>query len=85
MPDAFSWRKALAPFADLKLYGFACMYFSLNLVSTALNYFLPIILESGMGFSSNDSILLSTPVRWFVPLFRSWSDRGFLRIVLPKM
>ncbi|RAH46990.1 putative MFS transporter [Aspergillus brunneoviolaceus CBS 621.78] len=61
MPDAFSWSKALAPFADLKLYGFACMYFLLNLVSTALNYFLPIILESGMGFSSNDSILLSTP------------------------
>ncbi|RAH83872.1 MFS general substrate transporter [Aspergillus japonicus CBS 114.51] len=61
MPEAFSWSKALAPFADLKLYGFACMYFLLNLVSTALNYFLPIILESGMGFSSNDSILLSTP------------------------
>ncbi|OJJ99504.1 hypothetical protein ASPACDRAFT_1902265 [Aspergillus aculeatus ATCC 16872] len=61
MPDAFSWSKALAPFADLKLYGFACMYLLLNLVSTALNYFLPIILESGMGFSSNDSILLSTP------------------------
>ncbi|PYH46644.1 putative MFS transporter [Aspergillus saccharolyticus JOP 1030-1] len=59
--EAFSWSKALASFTDLKLYGFACLYFLLNLVSTALNYFLPIILESGMGFSSNDSILLSTP------------------------
>ncbi|RDK44241.1 MFS general substrate transporter [Aspergillus phoenicis ATCC 13157] len=61
VPDPFSWRKVLAPFADPKLYGFACMYFLLNLVSTALNYFLPMILEDGMGFSSNDSILLSTP------------------------
>ncbi|PWY89350.1 MFS general substrate transporter [Aspergillus heteromorphus CBS 117.55] len=61
LPEPFSWRQALAPFADLKLYGFACMYFLLNLVSTALNYFLPLILETGMGFSSNDSLLLSMP------------------------
>ncbi|RAL09236.1 putative MFS transporter [Aspergillus homomorphus CBS 101889] len=61
VPDAFSWSKVLAPFADPKLYGFACLFFLLNIVSTALNYFLPMILQSGMGFSSNDSILLSTP------------------------
>ncbi|OJJ63174.1 hypothetical protein ASPSYDRAFT_41935 [Aspergillus sydowii CBS 593.65] len=59
--DPFEWRKVLVNFTDPKLYGFACMYFLLNIVSTALNYFLPQILESGMGFSSNESILLSTP------------------------
>ncbi|PLB44746.1 MFS transporter [Aspergillus steynii IBT 23096] len=59
--EPFSWRKIAVHFLDPKLYGFACMFFLLNLVSTALSYFLPIILQSGMGFSSNESILLSTP------------------------
>ncbi|KAK1139088.1 hypothetical protein N8T08_001274 [Aspergillus melleus] len=61
VPEPFTWRKIGVNFLDPKLYGFACMFFLLNLVSTALSYFLPIILQSGMGFSSNDSILLSTP------------------------
>jgi hypothetical protein len=60
--DPFEWRKVLVNFTDPKLFGFACLYFLLNIVSTALNYFLPQILQSGMGFSSNESILLSTPV-----------------------
>ena len=63
IPEAFSWQKVLVCFADPKLYGFSCMFFLLNLVSTSLNYFLPIILKSGMGFSGNASIILSTPVR----------------------
>ncbi|KAL2824495.1 MFS transporter [Aspergillus cavernicola] len=63
--DPFAWRKVLVHFTDPKLYGFACMYFLLNLVSTALNYFLPQILVSGMGFSSNESILLSTPPYYY--------------------
>ncbi|KAL2814800.1 major facilitator superfamily domain-containing protein [Aspergillus granulosus] len=66
--DPFSWRKILVNFADPKLYGLACMYFLLNLVSTALNYFLPQILVSGMGFSANDSILLSTPPYYYAIL-----------------
>lgn len=64
IPEPFSWGTLLANFKDPKIYGFACMFFLLNLISTALSYFLPIILQSGMGFSSNKSILLSTPVRW---------------------
>ena len=59
----FTWRNILVNFLDPKIYGFSCMFFLLNLVSTSLSYFLPIILESGMGFSSNKSILLSTLVR----------------------
>ncbi|KAL4813336.1 major facilitator superfamily domain-containing protein [Aspergillus spinulosporus] len=66
--DPFSWRKVLVNFTDPKLYGFACMYFCLNIVSTSLNYFLPQIIESGLGFSSNESILLSTPPYYWAVL-----------------
>lgn len=63
VPETFSWRKVLVCFADPKIYGVSCMFFLLNLVSTSLNYFLPIILQSGMGFSSDAAIILSTPVQ----------------------
>lgn len=59
--DPFTWREVLRHAADPKVYGFACMFFLLNLVSTSLSYFLPIILQSGMGFNENASILLSAP------------------------
>lgn len=62
VPEPFSWGILLSNFKDPKIYGFACMFFLLNLVSTSLSYFLPIILQSGMGFDTNKSILLSTPV-----------------------
>ncbi|KAL4951623.1 MFS general substrate transporter [Aspergillus filifer] len=68
VPDPFEWRKVLVNFTDPKLYGFAVMYFLLNIVSTALNYFLPQIIESGLGFSSNESILLSTPPYYYAVL-----------------
>ncbi|KAK5126943.1 hypothetical protein LTR85_008301 [Meristemomyces frigidus] len=63
--DTFTWGKVLCHAADPKVYGFACMYFLLNLVSTSLSYFLPIILQSGMGFSENASILLSAPPYYY--------------------
>jgi hypothetical protein len=59
--DPFSWNKCIVHFADPKLYGFCALFFCLNLVSTSLSYFLPIILQSGMGFSSGQAILLSAP------------------------
>lgn len=61
--DKISWANIAVNFLDIKLYGFSCLYFLLNLVSTSLSYFLPIILQSGMGFSTNKSILLSSPVK----------------------
>ncbi|MCJ1374457.1 hypothetical protein MMC20_005689 [Loxospora ochrophaea] len=62
-PNPFKWSSEIFKhFLDPKIYGFAAMFFLLNLVSTALSYFLPIILQSGMGFSSNQAILLSAPV-----------------------
>ncbi len=60
-PEEFSWRRCLVHFLDPKLYGFSIMFFLLNLVSTSLSYFLPIILQSGMGFSTDQAILLSAP------------------------
>ena len=41
--EPFRWSLVLVHFLDLKVYGFAVMFFLLNLVSTALSYFLPIM------------------------------------------
>lgn len=65
VPAPFSWREILHHFIDPKIYGFAASFFLLNLVSTSLSYFLPIILQSGMGFSTNKSILLSAPPYYY--------------------
>ena len=43
VPTPFSWPEVLRHFLDLKVYGFAVTFFLLNLVSTALSYFLPIM------------------------------------------
>lgn len=63
--DPFSWSRVLRHAKDPKVYGFACMFFLLNLVSTSLSYFLPIILQSGMGFSENAAIVLSAPPYYY--------------------
>ncbi|KAJ5677380.1 Major facilitator superfamily domain general substrate transporter [Penicillium maclennaniae] len=68
VPEKFSWGVLLSNFLDFKIYGFACMFFLLNLVSTSMSYFLPIILQTGMGFSSNESILLSTPPYYYAAI-----------------
>ena len=64
-PEPFTWLNVLRHAKDPKVYGFACLFFLLNLVSTALSYFLPIILQNGMGFSENESILLSSPPYYY--------------------
>jgi len=43
MPTPFSWSEIFKHFLDPKIYGFATTFFLLNLVSTALSYFLPIM------------------------------------------
>ncbi|KAL8849126.1 MAG: hypothetical protein Q9221_005895 [Calogaya cf. arnoldii] len=65
VPAPFTWKEITRHFLDLKIYGFAASFFLLNLVSTSLSYFLPIILQSGMGFSTNKSILLSAPPYYY--------------------
>jgi MFS family permease len=64
-PEPFRLRAIMIHFLDPKLYAFCILFFLLNLVSTALSYFLPIILQSGMGFSSNKAILLSSPPYYY--------------------
>lgn len=64
-PTPFKWNEVLRHFLDPKVYGFAATFFLLNLVSTALSYFLPIILQSGMGFSENQAILLAAPPYYY--------------------
>ncbi|KAH9878965.1 hypothetical protein J1614_002400 [Plenodomus biglobosus] len=64
-PEPFSWPKVFVHAKDPKVYGFCTLYFLQNLVSTSLSYFLPIILQGGMGFSSNKSILLSAPPYYY--------------------
>lgn len=59
--ESFAWKKVLRHGTDPKVYAFACMFFLLNMVTTSLSYFLPIILQSGFGFSENKSILLAAP------------------------
>jgi MFS family permease len=63
--DSFAWHKVLVHAADPKIWGFCVMYFLLNIVSTSMSYFLPIILHDGMGFSSNKAILLNAPVYYW--------------------
>ncbi|KAF2146553.1 uncharacterized protein K452DRAFT_323701 [Aplosporella prunicola CBS 121167] len=78
--EPFSVSKVLVHAHDPKVYGFCCMYFLLNLVSTSLSYFLPVILQDGMGFSSNQAILLSAPPYYYavVPaLLSSWFGDTF--------
>ncbi|EGE84619.1 MFS transporter [Blastomyces dermatitidis ATCC 18188] len=65
IPEPFFISKILVNFLDLKLYGFSCLFFLLNLVSTSLSYFLPILLQGGMGFDTNKSILLSAPPYYY--------------------
>ncbi|KAJ4288138.1 hypothetical protein N0V90_012155 [Kalmusia sp. IMI 367209] len=64
-PDQFSWSKVLVHAKDPKIYGFCVLYFLQNLVSTSLSYFLPIILQGGMGFSTDAAILLSAPPYYY--------------------
>jgi MFS family permease len=64
-PEPFHLSAILVNFLDPKLYLFSVLFFLLNLVSTALSYFLPIILQNGMGFDTNQSIILSSPPYYY--------------------
>lgn len=63
-PEPYSTKAVLLPFLDVKLYAFSLLFFLQNVVSTALSYFIPTILES-MGFTSSDSILLYAPPYYY--------------------
>ncbi|KAG7292798.1 hypothetical protein NEMBOFW57_002842 [Staphylotrichum longicolle] len=71
----FALGKVLVHAKDPKVWGFASLFFMQNIVSTALAYFVPIILENGLGYSSDAAIILSAPPYYYsvVPvLLSSW-------------
>lgn len=75
IPQQFALRKVLVHAKDLKGRVFACLFFMQNIVSTALAYFVPIILQNGLGYSSDAAIVLSAPPFYYaaVPvLVSSW-------------
>ncbi|KAF2839395.1 MFS general substrate transporter [Patellaria atrata CBS 101060] len=57
----FKLSSFLAAGLDIKVWGFALIFFSLTTVTYALAYFLPIILHGGMGFSIAASQCLVAP------------------------
>ncbi|KAK0748438.1 major facilitator superfamily domain-containing protein [Apiosordaria backusii] len=79
----FSVMEVLKHAKDLKIWAFACLFFMQNIVSTALAYFVPIILQNGLGYSSDAAIILSAPPYYYaiVPvLLSSWyADRFRIR------
>jgi hypothetical protein len=59
--EPFNLVKFLRPGLDLKVWGFAMCFCCLTTVSYALAYFLPIILQGGMGFSVGAAQCLVAP------------------------
>lgn len=83
-PEPFSFSKSvLVHFLDPKLYAFSILFFLVNIVSTALAYFTPIILQSGMGFSTSAAIILSAPPYYYavIPVIATslFADRFRIR------
>ncbi|KAK3933939.1 MFS transporter [Diplogelasinospora grovesii] len=76
----FALQKVLIHAMDPKVWAFACLFFMQNIVSTALAYFVPIILVNGLGYSSNAAIILSAPPYYYavVPVvLSSWPADKF--------
>lgn len=59
--EPFNLVKFLKPGLDLKVWGFAMCFCCLTTVSYALAYFLPQILQGGMGFSVGAAQCLVAP------------------------
>jgi hypothetical protein len=57
----FNAKKYLANAADLKVWGFACLFMLTTTCTYAIAYFLPIILNEGMGFNVAASQCLIAP------------------------
>ncbi|KAL2849824.1 major facilitator superfamily domain-containing protein [Aspergillus pseudoustus] len=59
--EPFTLKRFLSPALDLKIWGFAMIFFCVTTVSYAIAYFLPIILSVGMGFDTGVSQCLVAP------------------------
>ncbi|KAL8743510.1 MAG: hypothetical protein Q9190_004139 [Brigantiaea leucoxantha] len=61
LPEEFSFGRFFTPALDLKIWGFALIFFSVTTVTYSIAYFLPIILREGMNFSLGASQCLVAP------------------------
>lgn len=59
--EAFTFKRFLTPALDMKIWGFALIFFCLTTVTYAIAYFLPIILMEGLGFGVGASQCLVAP------------------------
>ncbi|EFR01062.1 hypothetical protein MGYG_04065 [Nannizzia gypsea CBS 118893] len=59
--EPFTLGRFLRPALDLKIWGFAMIFFCSTTVTYAIAYFLPIILADGLGFGVGESQCLIAP------------------------
>jgi hypothetical protein len=59
--DKIALKVILHHLTDIKLYGWGIMLMSSTLPGYAYSYFLPIILQDGLGFSTTSAQLLTAP------------------------
>lgn len=59
--EPFTLSRFLSPALDLKIWGFAMIFLCTTTVTYAIAYFLPIILQQGMGYSVGASQCLVAP------------------------
>ncbi|KAJ5263714.1 hypothetical protein N7478_011319 [Penicillium angulare] len=81
--DHFSFAKFLRPARDFKVWGFAMIFLCTTMQAYSIGYFLPVILETEMGFSSATTQGLSTPpyiIAMILMFFQGYiSDKIHLR------
>lgn len=58
---SFNWAEYLKNCADLKVWGFATLFGLTTITTYGIAYFLPIILNEGMGFNVAASQCLVAP------------------------
>jgi len=81
--EPFNIRKFMAAGLDLKVWGFALIFGFTTTITYALAYFLPVILQHGMGFTVGASQCLVAPPYAFAGFYMfavGWAgDRWHLR------
>jgi len=61
MADPLTWGKVGKHLSDFKLWAFALMFMNSTMPAYAFSYFLPIILQRGMGYSDAMAQILTAP------------------------
>ncbi|PLB50639.1 permease of the major facilitator superfamily [Aspergillus steynii IBT 23096] len=59
--EPFNLKRFLSPALDMKIWGFAMIFFCSTTVTYAIAYFLPIILQQGMGYDVGAAQCLVAP------------------------